>query len=230
MARLPRLYLPGFPQLIIQRGNNRAPVFIDDVDFQLYRDCLRDAAREAQVALHAYVLMPNHVHLLATPVDDGGISRMMQRIGRRYVRAFNDRHQRSGTLWEGRYRSTIVEPGAFLLPCYRYIELNPVRAGMVSDGAHYTWSSCRHHLGLHADSLISDHAGYWALGNTPFERQAAYRALLEQGSPIVELERIRFAAHRGWMLGDLPAGVPETLPSRRLAPLPKGRPRKSVTP
>ncbi|GAB2877426.1 transposase [Uliginosibacterium flavum] len=230
MSRLPRLYIPGMPQLIVQRGNNRNPVFTDEGDFQQYRLHLREAAREAGVALHAYVLMPDHAHLLVTAPTEAAAGNLMQRLGRRYVRWFNDRHFRSGTLWEGRYRSTVVEPGEWLLAASRYIELNPVRAGHVADPEHYLWSSCRHHLGLEPDPLISDHALYWGLGNTPFDRQAAYRALLDSGSPPSELDSLRYAAHRGWMLGQAPSSSADAAANRRLAPLPKGRPRKNIAP
>lgn len=226
MSRLPRLYVPGLPQLILQRGNNRTPIFVDDADYRSYRDMLRDAARETGVPVHAWVLMPDHVHLLATPLEQGAAGAMMQRLGRRYVRYFNDRHQRSGTLWEGRYRSTVIEPVAWLLPAYRYIEQNPVRAGMVTEGPQYVWSSCRHHIGLVTDSFVTDHAFYWALGNTPFERQAAYRALVEAAPGAGELAAIRYAAHRGWMLGEADLASTGTA-NRRIRPLPKGRPRKN---
>lgn len=223
MARLARLYVPGMPQLVTQRGNNRAVLFTDDTDYQQFLGWLRESLKECAVLLHAYVLMPDHVHLLASAPDADGVPRLMQRLGRKYVRWFNDRHRRTGTLWEGRYRSTVVEPERWLLPAYRYIEMNPVRAGLVPDPAFWAWSSARAHLGHQSDPHLSDHAGYWSLGNTPFERQAAYRALVEGGISTSELEAIRYAAHRGWMLGELPQrlGAPEA--SRRTAPLPKGR-------
>jgi putative transposase len=225
VSRLPRLYIPGMPQLILQRGNNRNVVFSDELDFRQYRLHLREAAREAGVALHAYVLMSDHAHILLSAANDTAAGNMMQRLGRRYVRWFNDRHARSGTLWEGRYRSTVIEPNEWLIAVSRYIELNPVRGGIVGSPEHYVWSSCRHHLGLESDPLITDHALYWGLGNTPFERQAAYRSLLESGNARSELETLRYAAHRGWMLGSVP-GSREMTPNRRLGPLPKGRPRK----
>src|SRR5438270_3866114 len=158
MSRLPRLHVPGLPLLILQRGNNGIGIFVDDADFEQYRDMLRSAARELSLPIHAYVMMPNHVHLLVTPTEAGAAGGLMQRLGRRYVRYFNDRHARSGTLWEGRYRSTVVEPMRYVLACYRYIERNPVRAGLVAEAAHYKWSSCRHHLGLAPDPLLTDHA------------------------------------------------------------------------
>jgi putative transposase len=222
MSRLPRLHVPGLPLLILQRGNNGISIFADDADFQSYRDFLRDSAREAGLPVHAYVLMPSHVHLLVSPTDERAAGNFMQRLGRRYVRYFNDRHARTGTLWEGRYRSTVVEPARYLLACYRYIERNPVRAGFVTEASNYAWSSCRHHLGLVSDSLLTDHVRYWALGNTPFERQAAYRAILESGEPETELAAIRYAAHRGWVLGDVDASAGAA--NRRLRPLPEGQP------
>lgn len=228
MARLGRLFVPGFPQLILQRGNNGGAIFQDEVDYQTYRHFLRDGVRELGLMLHAYVLMPNHVHLLLSAEQGASIGGLMQRLGRRYVRWFNDRHKRTGTLWEGRYRSTALEPQAYVLPCYRYVELNPLRSGLVSDPAAYPWSSCSHHLGLQPDPLISDHAYYWALGNTPFERQARYRSLLEAGSPSKELEAIRHAGYKGWLLGQAPAELASADDIRRFQPLPKGRPKRSA--
>ncbi|GAA5164149.1 transposase [Viridibacterium curvum] len=225
MSRLPRLHIPGLPQLILQRGNNRSTIFVDEADFRAFRDMLRESARESAVPIHAYVLMPDHLHILTTPPEAGAVGAMMQRLGRRYVRYFNNRHARSGTLWDGRYRSTVIEPVAWLLPAYRYIEQNPVRAGIVGEAAHYPWSSCRHHLGLATDPLVTDHAGYWALGNTPFDRQAAYRALVEATPGSDELADLRHAAHRSWMLGEADLAS-EAGANRRIAPLPKGRPRK----
>ncbi len=230
MARLQRLYVPGMPQLVLQRGNNRTTIFTDEQDFQQYRSFLRESAREAQVAIHAYVLMPDHVHFLVTPAAEQATGNMMQRLGRRYVRWFNDRHFRSGTLWEGRYRSTVVEPREWFLAASRYVELNPVRQGFVGVPSAYQWSSCRHHTGLEQDPLITDHVLYWGLGNTPFERQAGYRQLLEAGSSPGELDRIRFAEHRGWVLGGEATIQCDASANRRLSPLPKGRPRKQMAP
>lgn len=226
MARLQRLYVPGLPQLILQRGNNRTPIFNDEQDFEQYRSFLRESAREAQVAIHAYVLMPDHVHLLVTPASEVATGNMVQRLGRRYVRWFNDKYFRSGTLWEGRYRSTVLEPQEWFLAVSRYVELNPQRQGIVTLPSSYQWSSCRHHTGLEQDPLVTDHALYWALGNTPFERQAGYRQLLENGSSPAELDRIRYAEHRGWVLGAETAVQKDVSANRRLSPLAKGRPRK----
>ncbi|MDQ7989077.1 MAG: transposase [Candidatus Dactylopiibacterium sp.] len=227
MSRLPRLFVPGFPQLITQRGNNRTAVFLDDEDYAQYLRHLREALRETGVQLHAWVLMPDHVHLLVSADAAPATGQVMQRLGRRYVRWFNDRHGRSGTLWEGRYRSTALEPDAWLLAASRYVELNPVRSGLVGSPEHHPWSSCRHHLGLERDPLVTDHAAYWALGNTPFERQAAWRTLLTAGEGQAALAAIRYAAHRGWMLGEAPAAPVDAPLVRRAAPLPRGRPRRA---
>lgn len=228
MARLPRLTAPGLPHHLIQRGNNRQRVFVDEVDCARYLDDLAELAARFGLAIHAYVLMPNHVHLLATPSGTDTLARLMQSLGRRYVRWFNARHRRTGTLWEGRYRSTVVETDRYLLACMRYVEMNPVRAGLVDDAAAYRWSSHRHQLGQTVDPLVTEHAAYWALGNTPFERQLAYRRLFEQGPKEEEVAAIREATHRGWVLGQ--GGFVDEIAAkagRRARPLPPGRPRKS---
>ncbi len=202
MARLPRLSIAGYPHHVIQRGNDRAAIFGDAEDCGRYLESLREVTKAATIAVHAYVLMPNHVHLLMTPPDAVAVGRAMQAIGRRYVRWFNDRHARTGALFEGRYRSTVVEADRYLLACMRYIELNPVRAGIVQRPEQFPWSSYRHHAGLAAEPAITDHPLYWSLGNTPFERQAAYMRLFEQEADAAELDRIRAATHGGWALGE----------------------------
>jgi putative transposase len=227
MARLPRLTAPGLPHHLIQRGNNRQPVFVDEVDCGRYLADLAGLAAAHGLAIHAYVLMPNHVHLLATPSAGETLARSMQALGRRYVRWFNTRHRRTGTLWEGRFRSTVVEADRYLLACMRYIEMNPVRAGLADEPAGYRWSSHAHHVGLRVDPLVTEHALYWALGNTPFERQLAYRRLFERGSQASELETIRMATQRGLVLGE--ADFVEAIGSkagRRAAPTRRGRPPK----
>lgn len=229
MARLPRLTVPGLPHHLIQRGNNRQSIFIDEVDCANYLRELRELAEAHSLAVHAYVLMPNHVHLIVTPGEDGALGRMMQALGRRYVRRFNDRHKRTGTLWEGRYRSTVIEADRYLVACMRYVELNPVRAGLVDEPALFRWSSHAHHVGLRVDPVVTEHTVYWALGNTPFERQVAYRRLFEHAStqPDDEVSAIRYATNRGWALGDDGfARELSQLASRRANPLKVGRPRK----
>lgn len=202
MARQLRLTAPGYPHHVIQRGNNRQSVFVDDEDRTQFLAHLRDYARQYRVAVHAYVLMDNHVHLLLTPETGDGLPQMMQAIGRHYVRGFNRRHGRTGTLWEGRYRSTVIEAERYLLACMVYIDLNPVRAGMVAAPADYPWSSHAHHAGLRADALLTPHALYWALGNTPFAREQAYAALVQAGLDAGRQAALRHAVHSGWALGD----------------------------
>lgn len=226
MARLPRLTLPGYPHHVIQRGNNRQAIFLSDADRRHMLDLLDEHARRQDVALHAYVLMDNHFHLLATPADATGLPRMMQSVGRGYVRYFNDTHRRSGTLWEGRYRSTLIEAERYLLACMVYIDLNPVRAGMVVRAADHAWSSYAHYAGLRADRLITPHALYWVLGNTPFAREAAYAELVHAGVRAEQQRALTESTLRGWALGDdrFVADLQKRTP-RRLSRTTAGRPR-----
>lgn len=225
MARLPRLTIPGFPHHVIQRGNDRRAIFVDDVDRERYLATLREISTPVGLAVHAFVLMPNHVHLLVTPQAPGDVGRFIQALGRRYVRWFNDRHARKGALFESRYRSTVVEAERYLLTCMRYIELNPVRAGFVHDPSEFTWSSHAHHVGRAIDPLINDHPVYWALGNTPFERQAAYRHLFDHGPSEDELAAIRRSTQGGWLLGAAEAVI-RLAPTRRPLARKAGRPRR----
>ena len=202
MARLSRLTLAGYPHHIIQRGNNRQMIFADTQDFETMLALLTENAKKFSVAVHAYVLMDNHFHLLATPATAEALPLMMQAVGRSYVRYFNNRHGRSGTLWEGRYRSTLIETERYLLACMVYIDLNPVRAGMVAQAADWRWSSHVHSLGLRVDGLITPHALYWALGNTPFAREAAYGALVQAGVSTGQQNALTDATLRGWALGE----------------------------
>ena len=229
MARLPRLVVPGLPHHLVLRGNNRQHVFADERDYQEYLDALREAALLNKVRVHAYVLMPNQVHLLLTPADEQGMSRMMQSVGRRYGAAFNRRHQRTGTLWEGRFRAAVIDPARHFLEVCVYIDTNPVRAGLVERDEDWPWSSLAHHLGRKVDALVADYPAYWGLGNTPFEREAAYRALCERGLGSSAVERITAAAIKGWALGS-PAFLAQLAgsTSRPLQPRPRGRPARSV--
>lgn len=229
MARLPRLVVPGLPHHLIQRGHNRQPIVLDDEDRRQFLALLREAAINQRVAIHAYVLMDNHLHLLATPETPEGLSRMMQSLGRRYVATFNQRHGRSGTLWEGRFRAAPLEAERHLLACMRYIELNPQRAGWLMEPGSYAWSSGPQHLGHRRDPLITEHPLFWALGNTPFEREAAWRAWLEQGVSPEELRALGDSALKGWPLGS--AGFLQGLAEgseRPVAPRQRGRPRKQA--
>jgi putative transposase len=202
MARLPRLTVPGHAHHIIQRGNNRQPIFAADADYRRLLEFLEEHSREARVAVHAYVLMSNHFHLLATPETEDGIPHMMQAVGRRYVRYFNDRQQRTGTLWEGRYRSTLIQAERYLLACMVYIDLNPVRAGMVDSADRYPWSSHAHYVSGRTDRLITPHPIWWELGNTPFAREAAYRELVQAGLASTQERALTESTLRGWALGE----------------------------
>jgi len=177
MARKPRFDKGGFTYHVTQRGNNRADCFFNERDYHFYLKCMREAAVKYRVAIHAYVLMTNHVHLLLTPEDDGAMSRFMQNIGRRYVRYINDRYERSGTLWEGRYHSEVVDVEQHLLSCYQYIEMNPVRAGIVTRPSEYYWSSARWHGLGEENALLVDHEIYLRLGADVGQRTKHYRAL-----------------------------------------------------
>jgi len=202
MARLPRLSLPGYPHHIIQRGNNRQAIFSSAADYRHLLDLLRTHARESQVAVHAYVLMSNHFHLLLTPSDSEGLPRMMQAVGRSYVQYFNRKQQRTGTLWEGRYRSTVLQTERYLLQCMAYIDLNPVRAAMVAGPQDYPWSSYAHYTGQRSDPLVSPHPLVWELGNTPFAREAAYREWVQAGVEGSAQQALTDATLRGWALGE----------------------------
>jgi putative transposase len=202
MARLPRLTLANQVHHIIQRGNNGAEIFADLQDRQSMLDLLREMARRFDVDVHAYVLMPNHFHLLLTPRTDQALPQFMQAVGRSYVRYFNNRHGRSGTLWEGRYRCTVLQAEDWLIPTMVSMDLNPVRAGLAQRAADWPWSSYGANAGLRNDALVSPHRVFWTLGNTPFARDAAYAKVVEAGLGSGTQERISHAALRGWALGD----------------------------
>ena len=202
MARLPRLTLPGYPHHIIQRGNNRQAIFATAADDQFLLDLLLEQSSQCDVQIHAYVLMSNHFHLLATPQTDDGLPKMMQALGRSYVRYFNRAQRRTGTLWEGRYKSTLIQTDLYLLACMAYIDLNPVRAGLVAQPQDYPWSSHGHYLGLRVDRLIKPHALFWSLGNTPFAREAAYAEMVQAGINPVQQAALTESALRGWVLGE----------------------------
>jgi len=202
MARLPRLTVPGYPHHIIQRGNNRQAIFSSSADYEALLAMLDEHSRQSKVAIHAYVLMSNHFHLLATPETSEAMPQMMQAVGRRYVRRFNQHHGRSGTLWEGRYRSTLIQTERYLLACMAYIDLNPVRAGVAAEPGDYWWSSYAHYVGRRHDKLVSPPALYWELGNTPFSREAAYAELVQAGISDEQQRALTDSALSGWALGE----------------------------
>ncbi len=227
MARLPRFCPPGIAQHVIQRGNNRSICFADERDFAAYAKWLKEYATKFQVAVHAWVLMTNHVHLLVTPASAQSLSLMMQALGRRYVRYFNHQYQRTGTLWEGRFRSSLVQSDRYLLQCYRYIELNPVRASMVGDPVNYNWSSYRCN-GLGVKSMLcTPHEQYLRLGRNKNERLKAYRALLQSHVEKELLAQIRASVNKGLALGsERFMDEVELLYGRRVKAAKMGRPKK----
>ena len=231
MARLPRLVLPHQPHHLLQQGNNQQAIFRDTEDYQRFLGWLRDSAREFKVAVHAYVLMPNHVHLLATPSTEQGLAQMMQRLGRYYVPWYNARHARSGSLFQGRFKTSLIDPAQYFMLCSRYIESNPVRVQLVAELLDYPWSSYPHHAGLHPDPVITDHALYWALGNTPFQREAAYIELSRPALAPEELAQINTSLLKGWPLGsDTFKAELQQRAKRQVLPAKRGRPFKLTPP
>lgn len=231
MARLPRLVVPHQPHYIIQQGIDGQSIFRDEEDYAAFLKWLREAARQFKVALHAYVLLPNQVQLLVSPSDATGLAKMMQWVGRYYVPYFNRKYSRSGTLWQGRFRATIIDPERYFMACCRYIELAPLRADLVTDAASYPWSSYAHHAGVRSDPYITDHPSYWRLGNTPFEREAVYKGLVEQALTPEETQVIQQGVRTGWTLGSeqFKDGL-ERQVQRRVRPALRGRPRKRKAP
>lgn len=203
MARLARLTLPNYLHHVLHRGNNRQEIFIAAADFKRFLQLLANYSNQCEVAVHSYVLMSNHVHLLATPLqDNNGIPRMMQAVGRSYGRYFNDANRRSGTLWEGRYRSTLIQADCYGLAGMVYTDLNPVRAGVVVASADYPWSSHAHYIGQRVDPVITPHAVAWTLANTPFAREAAYVELVQRGLEASQCRALTRSVLTGWVLGD----------------------------
>jgi putative transposase len=202
MARQPRFVLPNYPQHVIQRGNNRGIIFQDPGDYNFYLEKLLEASKKHECKIHAYVLMTNHVHLLLTPLLESSISKMQQMIGRYYVPYYNNRYLRTGTLWEGRYRATLIESEKYFLSCMRYIELNPVRAKIINHPALYPWSSYHFNALGKSDSLINPHDEYLSLGETIEKRLQAYQALYELPISQKTINDIRDATNKAWALGD----------------------------
>jgi putative transposase len=202
MARLARLTLPGIVHHVILRGNNRQPIFGDAVDRELFLALLAEHAQREQVQVHAYLLMDDHVHLLVTPMLVDALPKMMQAVGRSYVRRFNQRHGRTGTLWEGRYRATVMDAERYLLPCMVFFDTKPVRAGLAPNPQSYAWTSHGHYTGLRNERWLTIHPLIWALGNTPFAREAAYAARVGQGVSQDEERVLVESATKGWALGD----------------------------
>lgn len=229
MARLPRFVILGQPQHVIVRGNNRIEIFCAEADYHFYLEKLQQACEKHDCTLHAYVLMTNHVHLLITPHDGQSLSKALQMVGRYYVQYFNYCYQRTGTLWEGRYKATLIDSESYLLTCMRYIELNPVRAGMVKHPSVYLWSSYRCNAMGEPNEIISPHLEYWRLGKSEQERQAAYRRLFRHHVSEESTNAIREATNKAWVLGSdrFKQRIQKQL-ERRVAPAARGGDRKSA--
>lgn len=227
MPRRARLRLPAVPMHVIQRGNNRQATFFAETDYLFYLECLKEAASRYGAQIHAYVLMTNHVHLLASGESPDSLSRAMQHVGRRFVQYINFTYRRSGTLWEGRFKASLVESETYFLRCSRYIDCNPVRATMVADPAQYRWSSHRCLALGEPDDLVRPHEQYLRLGDSATRRQAAYRALFATEIESEELEIIRSNTQRGWPLGsDRFKDQIEQALNRTARPPVRGRPKK----
>jgi putative transposase len=228
MACLPRFVIPDQPQHVILRGNNRSETFCDDADYSFYLEKLKSACDNHGCSLHAYVLMTNHVHLLITPHLEQSLGKAMQMLGRYYVQYYNFCYRRTGTLWEGRYKATLIDSEAYLLTCMRYIELNPVRAGMVIDPADYPWSSYHFNALGQSSDLVVTHPEYLRLGESNEACQAAYRELFKHQLSENSIAEIREATNKAWVLGNdrFKQRIQEQL-GRRVEPKARGGDRKS---
>ena len=229
MARQARTIIPGQAMHVMVRGNNREVLFFNDADRRIYLDWLREAAKQFGSAVHAFALMPNHVHLLMTPQNVDSLSKTMQSLGRRYAQYFNQQHHRSGTIWEGRYRSSLIDPDYFLR-CQRYIELNPVRSGFESSPQDSTWTSFASHIGGNAEPWLVDHQHFWKLGNTPFERQMTWAVFVKEGAPHWEDRQITEALVRSkpWVSDIYAKNLFKDNPEQTLIRH-RGRPKKIIS-
>ena len=228
MARLPRYTITNQSQHIIQQGRDGQQIFFEEQDYQYFHDCLDAAAYNYNLKIHAYVLMPDHVHILATPGATDSVSRTVQSVGRNYVQYYNECYNGSGTLWEGRYRATVLDEKEYLLACSRYIELNPVRAGLVRHPRDYRWSSYAHNAMGAKEEMLSAHREYKKLGGDNKQRAVAYRALFKKKLSPETVALITESTLKGWALGDAKfARKIEKISGRRATQLPKGRPKGS---
>ena len=228
MPRPQRICIPGLPHHIVQRGNNRSATFYHGDDYEKYLTLLGKAAIKHNSVVHAYVLMTNHVHLLVSPSSSDGLSLTMQTLGRRFVNYINKRYRRTGTLWKGRFKCSVVDSEHYCLACYRYIDLNPVRAAMVADPIDYRWSSCRHNVLGESNSLLTPHASYLELGLTLEARTTQYRSLIDDVLDEQTVNSIRYAVNKGLPAGSerFKADIEKHL-GRQLATGKVGRPAKN---
>lgn len=228
MPRQPRVVLPGYPHHVIQRGHNQAPVFLERADHRFYLQLLADWKARLGCKVYAYCLMTNHVHLVIDPGETAKkLALLMKRVAGRYTRHVNNVEQRSGTAWNGRFSSSPIDTDRYLMACCRYVELNPVRAGMVSVPQDYPWSSYRHKVGQSLCQWLDEDPCYTELGSTPSERVARYHAWVLDSIPDGEWQFIRAAARRGQLTGDkrFREAVSRRL-GRRIASRGPGRPKR----
>ena len=230
MARLPRIVLADHAHHVVQHGHDRTAIVRDDEDRRAWLALLRDAAATQRVDLHAWALLDDRFHLVATPSTPEALSRLMQSVARRHAAAFNRRHNRRGTLWEGRFRASLLQPGDWVADAMCHVERLPLTEGLVNDASHWPWSSARHHRGLQRDPALCEAPAWWALGNTPFEREAAWRLRLDEGPAPSRLARLQAATQRGWPVGDPDfLAALQDVTDRPLSPRPRGRPPKTHT-
>lgn len=226
MPRRPRIHIDAVPLHIVQRGHNRQPCFFAEEDYHTYLHWLGEALRKEHCALHAYALMTNHVHLMLTPQDARAVPNLIIALGRRYVQYINTTYRRTGTLWDSRYKSSLIQAETYLLGCMRYIELNPVRAAMVDDPAHYRWTSYRGNALGQASAILTPHPLYTALGKTDEERQSSYRALFRSQLDNEAIPGIRLAINQSQPLGNERFDrYIEQMTGQRRESKPRGRPR-----
>jgi putative transposase len=224
MARLPRLSIANQLHLLVQRARSGQQVLIEPDDLDAYQACLRQASASHRISVHAFALTRTEVRLLVTPPADAALGAMLQSLGRSFVPGFNRRHLRSGPLWDGRFRSTVVEPETYFLECLRFIELAPVQHGLAERAEEWPWSSAIQHAGKRPVAGLTEHAQFWAIGNTPFEREAGCRQLLERPLDSASMQRIERAVLQGWALGSsVFIESLARLAPRRVVPLPRGR-------
>ncbi|TAM10663.1 MAG: transposase [Nevskiaceae bacterium] len=228
MARLPRLTVPGLPHHVIQRGAGGGAIFVDDEDRKALLALVAECGQTAGVAVHAWVLLDTEFQLLLTPQSQQSLGHFMQGVTRRYARRFNARHRRLKPLWAGRYRSTVLQPERHFLACMVVMDRLPVAAGMVARAGDYPWSTCRHYCGAASITGLTVAPAYWALGNTPFEREAAYGKRVAAGLGDVRRKALLDATEKGWPLGDVHFTAElQARTGRRTALRRPGRPRGS---
>lgn len=229
MARMARLTAAGWLHQVVHRGHNRQAIALDEQDRAVLHGWMLRQAAACELAIHSYAILDNELRLLATPAADASLAAFMQSVGRGYVRAFNRRHQRSGTLWEGRYRCNVIEPEPYALAAMVLIDRAAQERGLVAQASDWLWSSCAHALGLRSDALLTPHAAYWRLGNTPFAREAAYGQLLQDERWPALAQALEQAAWGGWALGgdEFVAELQKRMGQRRVSRGRAGRPRKA---